>query len=69
MNIIEKIKAAQKVFVWVDTHEDGSGIFVRANKRDLMKTVKKNMDRINPSHFRITKEVIGYNRLLFIHGA
>jgi hypothetical protein len=67
MNIIEKIKAAQKVFVWVDTHEDGSGIFVKADKRDLMRTVKQNMDHIDPTRFRITKEVIGLNRLLFIH--
>ena len=69
MTIIEKIKAAKKVFVWVDTDDMGSGIFVKADKRDLMRTVKKNMDHIDPNRFRITKEVIGLNRLLFIHVA
>ena len=42
-------------------------IFVKADKRDLMRTVKQNMDHIDPTRFRITKEVIGLNRLLFIH--
>ena len=67
MNIIEKIKAAQKVFVWVKTSEDDRGMFVKVVKRDLIESVEKNMDHIEPTRFRLTKEVIGLNRLLFIH--
>jgi len=70
MTIIEKIKAAQKVFVWVKTSEDDSGeagMFVKVVKRDLIESVEKNMDHIEPIRFRLTKEVIGLNRLLFIH--
>jgi hypothetical protein len=67
MNITDKIKAARKVFVWVDTHEDGSGIFVKVDKKDLMRAVKQNWDNINPDKFRITKDHAICCRILFIH--
>jgi hypothetical protein len=42
-------------------------MFVKVVKRDLIESVEKNMDHIDPIRFRLTKEVIGLNRLLFIH--
>ena len=67
MNITDKIKAARKVFVWVETNSAGLGMFVKVDKKDLTRAVKQNWDKLNPDNFRITKDHAICGRILFIH--
>jgi ribosomal protein L9 len=67
MNIKEKIKAAKKVYVWVETNDDGLGMFVKVDKRDLTRAVEQNWLRLDGNRFRITKDHPLCGRILFIH--
>ena len=69
MNIKEKIQVAKKAFVWVETNDEGKGMFVKVDKKDLLRAVRQNWLNLDGDRFRITDDHPVGGRVLFIHNS